>query len=280
MAHHRIRIRTDIFKSQEFALHEKRVDEVPMILPTPVPSIRNNFFKPLDQQGVGMDLDCDFNDNLISKNIQGQIIDDEHSLEGVNNCIDFVNGSYFCSVCHIGLPKDNVGSHLREKRHKFREIKKEQACKKKIQWPFTEKDLEKLRIKGIDFVSGRFSCSICHIFGLNKSDLRPHLQGKRHVKRLNEGNRLVEKAKKQIMEMRLNKELKKEQDKELEEYKQKQAIKNEISAREFILKKKFKNGNMELACSLCDVVVISEKTINAHLSGKLHKANYDKRYGK
>ena len=105
MTHQRIRIRTDIFQSQEFALHEERVEEIPLILPTPVPSIRNDFFKPLDEQGVGKDLDCDFNDNLISKEIQGQITENEQSLEGVNSCIHFVNGSYFCLVCHIGLMK-------------------------------------------------------------------------------------------------------------------------------------------------------------------------------
>ena len=116
------------------------------------------------------------------------------------------------------LMKDNVGSHLRGKRHSVSEIKMEQACKKKLEWPFTEKDFKKLQSKGIDFVNGRFSCSICHIAGLNKHDIRPHLQGKRHENRLNLAKRVVEKAKKQIMEKRLNKELKKEQDKELEKY--------------------------------------------------------------
>ena len=84
---------------------------VPLILPTPVPSIRNDFFKPIiDEQGVGKDLDCDFNDNLISEDIQGKITEDEESLEGVNSCIDFVNGSYFCSVCHIELMKE-IGAY-------------------------------------------------------------------------------------------------------------------------------------------------------------------------
>ena len=106
MTHQRIRIRTDIFQSQEFAVHEGKADEVPLILPTPVPSIRNDFFKPLDEQGVGKDLDCDFNDN----HIKGKITEDEQSLEGVNSCIDFVNGSYFCSVCHIELMKE-IGAY-------------------------------------------------------------------------------------------------------------------------------------------------------------------------
>ena len=110
MTHQRIRIRTDIFQSQEFAVHEGKADEVPLILPTPVPSIRNDFFKPIDEQGVGKDLDCDFNDNLISEDIQGKITEDEESLEGVNSCIDFVNGSYFCSVCHIELMKE-IGAY-------------------------------------------------------------------------------------------------------------------------------------------------------------------------
>ena len=98
MMHQRIRIRTDIFQSQEFAVHEGKADEVPLILPTPVPSIQNDFFKPIDEQGVGKDLDCDFNDNLISKEIQGQITENEQSLEGVNSCIHFVNGSYFVAL--------------------------------------------------------------------------------------------------------------------------------------------------------------------------------------
>ena len=112
MTHQRIRIRTDIFQSQEFALHGERADdEVLMMLPTPVPSIRNDFFKPIDEQGVSKDLDCDYNDNHRSNGlpnptvncIQGQINEDEQNLEGVkrtldNNCIDFVNGRYSCSI--------------------------------------------------------------------------------------------------------------------------------------------------------------------------------------
>ena len=49
MTHQRIRIRTDIFQSQEFAVHEGKADEVPLILPTPVPTILKDMFKPIDE---------------------------------------------------------------------------------------------------------------------------------------------------------------------------------------------------------------------------------------
>ena len=48
MTSHRIRIRTDIFQSQEFAQVEERADGVPLILPTPVPSRQNDEFNHID----------------------------------------------------------------------------------------------------------------------------------------------------------------------------------------------------------------------------------------
>ena len=145
----------------------------------------------------------------------------------------------------------------------------EQACKKKLESPFTEKELKKLHNKGIDFVNGSFSCSICQI-GLKKHDLYPHLQGKRHEKKLALNDKI--KKEHQLEKRRVEKSKK-------QEMKETLAVKNEIISREFILKKEFENGKMELVCSLCDVVIISEKTINVHLSGQLHKATYE-RYSK
>ena len=103
-----------LFLRQEFALMEERTDEGPLILPEPVPSIRNEMFNQINEPEViclGTGKDWDYNDNRSSKDlpnpsikdIQGQINEDEQNLEGVkrtldNNCIDFVNGRYSCSI--------------------------------------------------------------------------------------------------------------------------------------------------------------------------------------
>jgi len=279
MTYQRIRIRTDIFQSQEFASLKEKTDGFPLILPTPVPSRQNDEFNHNDDDdepeviclGNGMDLNCDYNDNHSSKDppypvvedIQGQNIEDEQSLEGVNNCIDFVDGSYSCSVCRIKLQKVSIESHLQGKRHKVKEIKMEQACKNKFRWPFTEKDLKELHSKGIDFVDGwRFSCSVCHI-GLTKNDVESHLQGKQHIQ-LAEG--LAEKAEKNKEKMLKNK-LKR---------KQKLAAENEISSSELILTKKLKNGIFLRMCRLCDMRLKSESESRDHLRGLYHKATYEK----
>ena len=63
MTYPRIRIRTDIFQSQEFAPLKERADGVPLILHTPVPSRQNDEFNHNDDDdepeviclGNGMD---------------------------------------------------------------------------------------------------------------------------------------------------------------------------------------------------------------------------------
>ena len=69
MTSQRIRIRTDIFRSQELALLEEWPDGIPLnlILPTPVPSIQNDMFKPYDEPDViclGNVKNWDYNDNI------------------------------------------------------------------------------------------------------------------------------------------------------------------------------------------------------------------------
>jgi len=323
MTYQRIRLRTDIFQSQELALMEERTDGVPlnMILPEPVPSIRNEMFNQINEPeviclGTGRDLICDYNDNHSSKDlpnpsikdIQGKIIDDEQSLEEVkkkkelvgqinksiktknqlsieswkelqNKGIDFVNGSFSCLVCEIGFQIGNLDTHLQGKRHakgvkapnekKKKELKivkkrarrQEEKAKKlnevkqidgseviclgngkdcddndKNQVPLTEKELTELNNKGIDFVNGSFSCSVCKI-GLKKDSIYSHLQGKRHVTAL--------------------------------------VSKIEISSREFIVIKEIKSGWMRQICSLCNVGTSGENDIQSHLSGRKHKLNYD-----
>ena len=55
---------------------------------------------------------------------------------------------------------------------------------KKNQISFTEKELKELHNKGIDFVNGRYSCSVCKI-KLGKGNLNSHLKGKRHAMAIN-----------------------------------------------------------------------------------------------
>jgi len=313
MTHQRIRIRTDIFQSREFASLKERADGVPLILHTPVPSRQNDEFNHIDEPevvclGNGKDRDWDYNDNLFSKypphptveDIQGQIIKNEPSLQGVkrtldNNCIDFVNGSrYSCSVCQIELMKNNIDSHLKGKKHAklaerpaeiahpnpIVEYLKEQILKdewfKEVIGQHKEstktKEFIKTKEKPFTFNSSEALIykSIDFVNGsyscsvcqieLKERDLFLHLQGKRHAKR------------------------RAQKDKDKKEYRlskkhavkaKKLATKNEISSRKFLIKE-FLNGSLKQLCILCDTVVKSERLINAHFSGQKHKANYER----
>jgi len=353
MTQQRIRIRTDIFQSREFASVKEKADGVPFILTTPVPSRQNDEFNHIDDidepevvcLGNGKDWDWDYNDNRsfkdlphhTVKDIQVHSLDDEQSLdedvkkgyktaldewerklqifnskvnviynerglEGVKktlviNSIDFVNGIYSCSVCQIKLMKNDIDSHLKGKRHAklaesparkappqpkvedlkeqiikdewFEEEIKESAKTKEStktkefiktkEKQFTFNSSEALIYKSIDFVNGSYSCSVCQI-ELKERDLFLHLQGKRHAKRRAQ----KEKDKK---EYRLSK-------KHAVKAK-KLATKNEISSRKFLIKE-FLNGSLKQLCILCDTVVKSERLINAHFSGQKHKANYER----
>jgi len=303
MTHQRIRIRTDIFQSREFASLKERADGVPLLLPTPVLSSQNDKFYRIGDNDdpeviclIGNGKDWDYNDNQSFKDLPHN----EQSLEGVkktwlNNCIDFVNGSrYTCSVCQIELMKNNIDSHLKGKKHAklaerpaeiahpnpIVEYLKEQILKdewfkevigqhkestktkefiKTKEKPFTFNSSEALIYKSIDFVNGSYSCSVCQI-ELKERDLFLHLQGKRHAKR------------------------RAQKDKDKKEYRlskkhavkaKKLATKNEISSRKFLIKE-FLNGSLKQLCILCDTVVKSERLINAHFSGQKHKANYER----
>ena len=81
MTHQRIRIRTDIFKSQQFALleDEDRTDVVPLLPFSPVPSILNDKFNHIDELEVvclGNGKDWDYNDNLSSKDLSNPNVTD------------------------------------------------------------------------------------------------------------------------------------------------------------------------------------------------------------
>jgi len=295
MTHQRIRIRTDIFQSREFASLKERADGVPLLLPTPVPSSQNDKFNHESEViCLGNGKDWDYNDNHSFKDLPHN----EQSLEGVkktwlNNCIDFVNGSrYTCSVCQIELMKKDIDWHLKGKRHTklaekpaeiahpnptveylkeqiikdewFQEVigqHKESTKTKEFikEESFTFNSSETLHNKSIDFVNGSYSCSVCQI-ELKERDLFLHLQGKRHAKR------------------------RAQKDKDKKEYRlskkhavkaKKLATKNEISSRKFLIKE-FLNGSLKQLCILCDTVVKSERLINAHFSGQKHKANYER----
>jgi len=81
MTHQRIRIRTDIFKSQQFALleDEDRTDVVPLLPFSPVPSILNDKFNHIDELEVvclGNGKNWDYNDNLSSKDLSNPNVTD------------------------------------------------------------------------------------------------------------------------------------------------------------------------------------------------------------
>jgi len=119
------------------------------------------------------------------------------------------------------------------------------------------KSWQKLQNKGIDFVNGNFSCLVCKI-GLGKGDIDSHLQGKRHLMVADPD---AAKLKRHVkLEKKLNK------------CKEKVA---KIAGIEFIVIKKFKDGNLKLICSLCHVEVTSVKSIKEHIRGQRHKLNYE-----
>ena len=131
-------LRTDIFQSQEFALLKERADGLPlnMILPTPVPTIINDFFKPFDEPeglrlGSGKGCWAAFDErrkkelrqarNLRRKNKSQKTKKKKQNpnnlILGVDKGIDFVNGRYSCSVCQIGLEKGQIHKHLKGLQH-------------------------------------------------------------------------------------------------------------------------------------------------------------------
>jgi len=361
MTNHGIRIRTDIFQSQEFALLKERTDGLPlnMILPTPVPTIINDFFKPFDEPeglclGNGKDCESAYEErfkrneemrqarNLSRKNKSQKTKKKKQNpnclILGFDKGIEFVNGRYFCSVCQIELERGQIHKHLkglqhamyatiREKNEKqsklakkpkrqSKKVKKLNECKqidepeviclgngkdyndnrssgdlpypavKDIQGQIIGDDqsLEEfkknkelvgqinkslktknqlsieswmeLQSKGIDFVDGSYSCSVCHILGLNKSDLHPHLQGIRHAEAINPD------AKKQKRHAKL--------EKMLSQFKQKQ-----IAGIELIVIKELKDGNFHLICSLCKWSITGAKCLKNHLNGEKHKLNLE-----
>jgi len=281
MTHQRIRIRTDIFQSREFASVKEKADGVPLILHTPVPSRQNYDFNQIDNDdepeviclGDVKDLNCDYNDNHSFKDLphhtvkgfQGQIIEDEQSLEGVkrtldNKCIDFENGSYYCSVCHIGLQKNDIDSHLQGKLH---------AKHCDYNDNHNSNGLPNPCLEGvnncINFVNGYYSCSVCKI-GLQKDDIDSHLQGKKHLSLAGSPADKAELERKN-QEMKLKKKLKK---------KEKLAAENEISSSELILTKKLKSGIVLRVCRLCDMKLKSESESRDHLRGLYHKATYER----
>jgi len=284
MTQQRIRIRTDIFQSREFASVKEKADGVPLILHTPVPSRQNYDFNLIDDDdepeviylGNGKDLNGDYNNNHnfnglpnpTVEDIQGHIIEDEQRLKAVkrtldNNCIDFVNGSYSCSVCHIGLQKNDIDSHLQGKLHAKHCDYNDNHNSNGLPSP----SLEGVN-NCIDFVNGRYSCSVCRIL-LQKDEIESHLQGKKHVSLAGSP------AKKAELE-------KKNQEKKLEKKqknKQKLAAENEISSSELILVKELNSGKVLRVCRLCDMKLKSECESRDHLRGQYHKATYE-RYSK
>ena len=129
MTYQRIRLRTDIFQSQEFALMEERTVGVPLILPEPVPSIRNEIFNHIDEPEViclGNGKDWDYNDNRSSKDPPYPTMKVRQKKKSkkaekqqkkklkmlLEKGIDFWNGSYSCLVCQIELEQINIHKHL------------------------------------------------------------------------------------------------------------------------------------------------------------------------
>jgi len=194
MTYQRIRLRTDIFQSQEFSLREERTDEGPLILPEHVPSIRNEMFNQINEPDViclGTGKDWDYNDNHGSKDlpnpsitdIQGKIIDDEQSLKEVKKNKELVG---------------QINKSLKTKNQLSIESWKE------------------LQNKGIDFVNGSFSCLVCEI-GFHIGNHDTHLQGKRHAKGVKAPN---EKKKKELKIVKKRARRQEEKAKKLNEYKQ------------------------------------------------------------
>merc|ERR1719300_651407 len=242
--------------------------------------------------------DCDYNDKPCSNDLPHPTVKDEIIVDGLSAL-------------------DAWSSKLqREEAHQINESKK---TNEKNQIPFTEKELKKLHNKGIDFVNGRFSCSVCKI-ELKKGNLNSHLRGKRHARAVNPNaeNESTETARKSITinisdpldkkrvdfkngkyfcsicqikfdEGSLDSHLQgkrhnankkqPERAKRRVENKKNLVSKIEISSREFIVMKEIKNGRMKQICSLCNVGGSGENDIKSHLIGRKHKLNYEK-FGK
>ena len=191
--------------------------------------------------------DSQSNESIKTK--ENQIPFKERELKKLHNKgIDFVNVSFSCSVCKIGLQKDNINSHLKGKRH-ARALNPDAEnesieTKRKLKTINISDSLDK---KSIDFVNGKHFCSFCQI-NFHEGSLDSHLQGKQHAR---------------------NKK------KKHSKYKQKLVSKIEISSRELIVMKEIKGGRMKQICCLCNVGVSGESDIKSHLIGRKHKLNYN-----
>ena len=147
MTYQRIRLRTDIFQSQEFALMEERTVGVPLILPEPAPSIRN-IFNHIDEPEViclGNGKDWDYNDNRSSKDPPYPTMKVRQKKKSkkaekqqkkklkmlLEKGIDFWNGSYSCLVCQIELQQSNIHEHLQGFQHAMRAATREKEKNEK-----------------------------------------------------------------------------------------------------------------------------------------------------
>ena len=114
--------------------------------------------------------------NESKKTKKNQIPFTEKELKELHNKgIDFVNGSFSCSVCKIELKKGNLNSHLRGKRH-ARAVNpnaENGTARKSI----TINISDPLDKKRVDFKNGKYFCSICQI-KFDEGSLDSHLQGK------------------------------------------------------------------------------------------------------
>jgi len=252
----RIRIRTDIFQSREFL--EERADGVPMILPTPVPSIRNDMFKPIDEVICLVNVkDSDYNDNLSCKDLSNSYIKDIQGTFEDDKSLDEVKNRYnpnFENWLESKSSSTGRGIQFSVPSSAIYTLQPKQIYEstETTSKPITINISELLDKKSIDFKNGKYFCLICQIQLKGNIDL--HLQGKRHV----ENEKQPERCKK------------------LAEYKQKLVSENKISSRVFILIKEIKNGQMKQICSLCDVGVSGEHDIQSHLSGRKHRIYYER----
>ena len=102
------------------------------------------------------------------------IIENEQSLEGFkktlhNNSIDIVNGSFSCSVCQIGLQKDNIDLHLQGKRHATALVSKIEISSREF---IVMKEIRRGWMKQI--------CSLCNVGTSGENDIHSHLSGRKH----------------------------------------------------------------------------------------------------
>ena len=303
MTHKRIRIRTDIFKSPQFSLleDEDRTDVVPFLPLSPVPLILNDKFNHIDELEVlclGNGKDWDYNDNLSNKNLsnpnvkdvqgtvgedrqhttQSKIVSDDKFIQDMTKRIQNMKNwlwkqqDFSTSIQIVKQIVDDEKS-LEEAMKRYKpaleawlrsqeEIKA--AYEEFEEWLETECSSTERSVPSTITSSAaaptwqpKFNetkrkplsderiLKECYSIVLNKHcRIDSHLQGKRHAKR-------ADKVEKQEI-----------------------ASKNEISSREFIVITETNDGKMKQVCSLCDVIVLSEKCIKSHLSGRRHKATY------